>query len=447
MINFYYDQITEYGPVPNCAVEFEITNGDIKFPFLPYLNKTNHINSVAMFYDLAIAQGCAVNIFTNGSIVPNLFYPIEVIRPEFSIKDTIPNLTLDFIRQGMIKVLILFQEEGADGWAFSPIKDFANQFIENGVAIDNIYIVLGDLNVTYTEYFKGFKIFGIDWWQPKHQMTCYTRYLGSECRSARLYDHLLSDKDKLRESFEIDNWNKPSKIFLNYNGNKRIHRAGLVSELLSRGLIDSGYVSWGTHPGPFMFNVDDERIVDHQRIDVELKISSMRRLEAEKFILDGDGHEFFDGDDRRYDSKHFYDSAFSIVTETFSPCENKNYPNNEYNTLWTTEKTWKPIAIGHPFIVLGSLGTIRYLKEQGYHTFEELFDESYDSEPDLIKRISMICDNVERLVAMPQSQLYDILDSIKYKLKENRELFYNKNHKDKFDILFGQLNGKYNAIL
>ena len=48
---------------------------------------------------------------------------------------------------------------------------------------------------------------------------------------------------------------------------------------------------------------------------------------------------------------------------------------------------------------------------------------------------------------MPQSQLYDILDSIKYKLKENRELFYNKNHKDKFDILFGQLNGKYNAIL
>jgi hypothetical protein len=36
------------------------------------------------------------------------------------------------------------------------------------------------------------------------------------------------------------------------------------------------------------------------------------------------------------------------------------------------------------------------LKEKGFETFPELFDESYDDEENPIKRISMIVDEVEK---------------------------------------------------
>jgi hypothetical protein len=187
--------------------------------------------------------------------------------------------------------------------------------------------------------------------------------------------------------------------------------------------------------------VDNKR----DRSYIDKKNEKINFLKTNSLVVDGEGHSFFDSDDRRFNSKYFYDSAFTIVTETFAPVKNLNYINDEYNVLWTTEKTWKPIAIGHPFMLLGSIGTMKYLQDEGYHTFSEMFDESYDSEPDLIKRIDLIADNIERLASLPKTKLYDIIESIKPKLKENKELFYAKNHSSKFYNLFNQLrdgNGK-----
>ena len=39
--------------------------------------------------------------------------------------------------------------------------------------------------------------------------------------------------------------------------------------------------------------------------------------------------------------------------------------------LFLSEKIWKPIYMGHPFIVNGNPKTLEYLKSQGFKTFEQ----------------------------------------------------------------------------
>jgi len=42
------------------------------------------------------------------------------------------------------------------------------------------------------------------------------------------------------------------------------------------------------------------------------------------------------------------------------------------------EKTYKPVACKHPLLMVGTQGNLAYLRSQGFETFPELWDESYD---------------------------------------------------------------------
>jgi hypothetical protein len=62
-----------------------------------------------------------------------------------------------------------------------------------------------------------------------------------------------------------------------------------------------------------------------------------------------------------------------------------------------TEKTFKPIAMGMPFVIVGTQGSLRYLRSYGFKTFGDLWDESYDDEPDDSKRIEKIAHTLKLL--------------------------------------------------
>lgn len=443
MINLYYDILTEYGPVTNGVSDYVIPKIGDRVPHAIDTSHTNVVCPVTMFYNTMIAAGVKPNLYSNGNVVEDLYYPIEMQCPNNYESFIVPDQTLELLRERKLKALILFQEEGTDGWVFEGVVKFARKLSSLGIDEKNIVIVVGDLHRTYTEYFKPFKVYGFDWWQIKHQITCKSRYSGTSYlwTSTRRYDKPLDAEGLKREAFDIDQWGRPGKLFLSYNGNRRIHRIGLVGEIVALELDKKGYLSWGVHPGPFTYDCEDERIIDYSQRPILFrnKIKAVKFLQENTLVIDHDGHDFFDQDDRKYNSKHYYDSAFSVVTETFAPAENNSYPNDEFNVLWTTEKTWKPIAIGHPFLLLGSVHTLQYLRSEGYYTFPELFDESYDNERDLIKRTKMIVNNIERLANMDPSMLHGILEDLKPKLKFNRELFYRKQHAKKFEVLFQQI--------
>jgi hypothetical protein len=81
-----------------------------------------------------------------------------------------------------------------------------------------------------------------------------------------------------------------------------------------------------------------------------------------------------------YFNPDWYDrTAFSVVAESWMRSDayfaNPEFPN--YRTE-VSEKIYKPLAYSHPLIVYGSEGTLRYLRRNGFETFGNLWDESYD---------------------------------------------------------------------
>ena len=51
-----------------------------------------------------------------------------------------------------------------------------------------------------------------------------------------------------------------------------------------------------------------------------------------------------------------------------------------------TEKTFKPIALGMPFMLTGPAGSLEYLRSYGFKTFDTVWTEKYDITQDDIAR-------------------------------------------------------------
>ena len=118
------------------------------------------------------------------------------------------------------------------------------------------------------------------------------------------------------------------------------------------------------------------------------------------------------------DIELYSNSYYSLVTET----------HTSKNSLFITEKTYKPILMGHPFMIVGCPNTLSYLKNKGYYTFPELFDESYDSQLIEKDQLKIIIDNLKRDVI--------ITDEIYEKLKHNQRLFLKQpsSHTNKYSL-------------
>lgn len=90
---------------------------------------------------------------------------------------------------------------------------------------------------------------------------------------------------------------------------------------------------------------------------------------------------------QRYMNPDWYNRTdFSIVAES--------YMRDTYHSGGmgpeVSEKIFKPLAYFHPFVVAGSQHTLRYLHSQGFATYDNWFDESYDSVRDDHIRLAMV---------------------------------------------------------
>ena len=86
-----------------------------------------------------------------------------------------------------------------------------------------------------------------------------------------------------------------------------------------------------------------------------------------------------------------------------------------------TEKTWKPIIAGHPFIALSNCRQYAYLKELGFQTFDSIIDETWagmtrwqDANRWMIKEISKLVD----------SDLEDFVQQCKKITTHNKKQFW-----------------------
>ena len=114
----------------------------------------------------------------------------------------------------------------------------------------------------------------------------------------------------------------------------------------------------------------------------------------------------------------YTDTYFSVVSET-------NFYDSD-PARHTTEKTFKPIAQQHPFILISRPKALEFLRKLGYKSFSPFIDESYDNEIDNNKRLLMIAKEAERLANLTPIELTEFLTGVRNICKHNYEVLMNK---------------------
>lgn len=113
-------------------------------------------------------------------------------------------------------------------------------------------------------------------------------------------------------------------------------------------------------------------------------------------FLPNDWTEDMGGPYQRYVNPEWLDATpFTLIVETYiddSATSGFSLTNNDRHFL--CEKSYKPLAYKHPFIMASTQGNLAYLRSQGFESFPELFDESYDNIADWKKRIDRIVEIV-----------------------------------------------------
>lgn len=92
-------------------------------------------------------------------------------------------------------------------------------------------------------------------------------------------------------------------------------------------------------------------------------------------------------------------AAIAVVTESRYASPFANF----------SEKTLGPMGMYRPLIVVAPHGTLAYMRELGFKTFDRWWDESYDAEPDPAKRLLMIFDICDHLASLSMDQLRTML--------------------------------------
>ena len=89
-----------------------------------------------------------------------------------------------------------------------------------------------------------------------------------------------------------------------------------------------------------------------------------------------------------------------------------------------TEKTFKPIALGMPFVLGAPCGSLAYLKQYGFKTFDTIWSEEYDTIQDDRSRISHSIALLKKLDSQTEQEKNEMFKKCIPIIKHNWNHFY-----------------------
>jgi len=92
--------------------------------------------------------------------------------------------------------------------------------------------------------------------------------------------------------------------------------------------------------------------------------------------------------------------------------------------LQLTEKSFKPIALGMPFVLSATAGSLAYLRSYGFQTFNEFWDESYDLETDDFKRAEKVAAVLKQLDDLSNGKKQELFRACWPVIEHNWNWFY-----------------------
>jgi len=217
-----------------------------------------------------------------------------------------------------------------------------------------------------------------------------------------------------------------NKRFLNFNRRWRLHRPTLVALMQAVGILDKGFVSLGHCDD----NQDWDKMYSYVKRynSVNLKLLSLLE-KAEEDVLNLPPL-YLDSTDLTVNKPHieaessylYHQSLISVVSETTF------YISEWFNPArFLSEKTFKPVGYGHPFILVTTPKSLELFKEMGYKSFHPFIDESYDSEMDDYERMLKIVKEIKRICDMNNDEVKDFIRKVRPIVEFNQEALMAKS--------------------
>jgi hypothetical protein len=295
--------------------------------------------------------------------------------------DLIDPRVMEDVHAGRAKIVLMFPLEGTSQ-DFTHENDFAtldSWCKKYNLNKDQVYYIHG--NYKGVELAEGLSFTYI----PINSFYCWVPYI----------------PPTISEYNPVDD----KSLFLSYNRRPRLHRTVLVCELIRNGLLDKGLVSYYGNNQKNSFDV--------------LNIHGRPDLFPESQILDSLIPMELDMD------LGANNPAWNIVPEHYNRTAISLVPETLYGqkTNFFSEKTWKTIAVGHPFMLISSPGMLAELRNEGYYTFGSFWDESYDTIPGLYDRIRAIVAELKRLSKQTPTQIRNMRERMRPVLEHNQQWF------------------------
>lgn len=157
--------------------------------------------------------------------------------------------------------------------------------------------------------------------------------------------------------------------------------------------------------------------------------------------------------DHHYLDHQFDNSALAVdlsglsghfPANTHDSTASADYNNNDYcriaievvletlfddSRLHLTEKTLRPIACGRPFMLMATHGSLQYLRDYGFRTFDGLIDETYDTVTDPRARLQAVVNEMSRIAALSQSEKSSVWTQLYEIAAYNQRLFFSQHWK------------------
>ena len=223
--------------------------------------------------------------------------------------------------------------------------------------------------------------------------------------------------------------------FLSFNRIHKPHRMYFLLRLRELGMMENNLISCAKTMDGETFEEHIEWIVKDKENwkDVYDKYNLVNkdklRTEANSFMkelpLVLDVEDFQDNgcffDDTVWSSASFYQNSFmSVLTESSAVGPG----------CYISEVIFKAIVFMHPFMIIGQPRTLEVLREWGFDTFDDVFDNSYDLEDDMFKRIEMVLQQMEIINQLSPEELKEKTLELKDRLVYNKNRYFSTEFKE-----------------
>jgi hypothetical protein len=150
-----------------------------------------------------------------------------------------------------------------------------------------------------------------------------------------------------------------------------------------------------------------DRIVEelHPWLEHMLWSYKNNRLPNDEYTIDN-----LDVNQRFMNPQWYNDTCINLVVETA-----------QHGQLFRlTDETYKSCAFYQPMLIIGQSDSLTFLRDQGFETFDNIFDESYDQESNFEKRLKLVIENLSLVTQEPYSPI------TWQKLQHNHNHFFNE---------------------